>query len=152
MNIDETKQLLAEIAVIDGREVSDEAVAIWQDILQRIPLDIAQEAHKLSRQDSSIRYLEPKHIYSRAMQAAERLAAIEEQQKRQSKVHAANLSKPCPKCNHGIAIVSCDACCNWLWNYHKTNHPGRDHGDRDCFRLVIEKLIPITKTTTPLER
>lgn len=152
MNIDETKQLLAEIAVIDGREVSDEAVAIWQDILQRIPLDIAQEAHKLSRQDSSIRYLEPKHIYSRAMQAAERLAAIENRQKQESKIHASHLSNPCPKCNHGIAIVSCDACCDWLWNYHKTNHPGQNHGDRDCFRLVMDKLIPVTQTRTKPKR
>lgn len=152
MNINETKQLLAEIAVIDGREVTDEAVGIWHSILDRIPLDIAQEAHKLTRQDERVRYLEPKHIYARAMQAAERLAAIEEQQNRQARIHAASLSKPCPKCNHGISIVSCDKCCIWLWNYHKTNHPGQGHGDKDCTEIVIGQLIPTTKTTTPLGR
>lgn len=152
MNINETRQLLAEIAIIDGREVTDEAVAIWQDILQRIPLDIAQEAHKLTRQDERVRYLEPKHIYSRAMQAAERLAALEEREKNQAKVHAAHIGKPCPKCNHGIAIVSCDYCCRWLWNYHKHNHPGQGHGDKDCTEIVMGQLIPLTKTTTPLGR
>lgn len=153
MNIQETQQLLAEIAVIDGREISDEAVNIWYDILQNIPLDIAQEAHRLSRQDPAVRYLEPKHIYARAMQAARKLAEIEESVKRQAEMHASRTqSKPCPKCNHGVSIVSCNACCDWLYRYHKAMHDGQPYGDSHCTELMVNKRIPTNKTLTPLER
>lgn len=148
----ETKKLLAEIAVIDGREISDEAVDIWNDILKLIPLDIAREAHKLCRQDDKIRYLEPKHIYAKAMDAARKLHAQEEQARRLESIHAANQSKPCPRCNHGKAIIACDHCCDWIYRYHVANHPNRAHGDPECGELIMSKRIPLGKALTPMAK
>lgn len=156
MNINETKQLLAEIAVIDGREISDEAVKLWAEILQMIPLDIAQEAHKQCRQDSSIRYLEPKHIYAKAMDAARKLADDERRKQADLDLAAernkAAMSKPAPICQHKLPIVRCDHCCQWMFRYHKMKHAHLPYGDTECTAIMIEQRIPTTKVLEPLPR
>lgn len=156
MNTNETKQLLAEIAVIDGREISDEAVKIWADILQLIPLDIAREAHKLCRQDDQIRYLEPKHIYAKAKQAAQKMIDEERRIKQEAQsieeAHKRSQSKPAPKCNHGIAVIHCGHCCEWLFRFHKARHGHLGYGDAECTEIMIEQRIPTTKVLEPLPR
>lgn len=156
MNIQETTQLLAEIALIDGREISDEAVKIWADILQLIPLDIAREAHKICRQDQNIRYLEPKHIYARAREAAQKMIDAEKQAKAEAEriasKHRAAMSKPAPKCNHDIAVIHCGHCCEWLFRFHKARHAHLPYGDAECTEIMTERRIPTTKVLEPLPR
>ena len=116
MNLLEAKELLAEIAVIDHREISDEAVAIWQGILATVPLEIALEAHRICRQDETIRWLEPKHIYAQAKKAAERLIAEEQRQKAKEEAirrqHDAYKPTPMPICKHGKGLIYCGPCCH----------------------------------------
>jgi hypothetical protein len=156
VNINETKQLLAEIALIDGREISDEAVKIWADILQLIPLDIAREAHKLCRQDDQIRYLEPKHIYAKAKQAAQKMIDEERRIKQEAQsveeAHKRSLSKPAPMCRHELPIVRCDHCCQWMFRYHKAQHGHLPYGDKECTEIMTERRIPTTKVLEPLPR
>lgn len=116
MNLLEAKELLAEIALIDHREISDEAVSVWQSILANIPLEIALEAHRLCRQDDTIRWLEPKHIYAQAKKAAERLIAEEEREKAKQeqlkRMHDQHKPTPMPKCKHGKGLIYCGPCCH----------------------------------------
>lgn len=154
MNENETKQLLAEIAVIDGREISDEAIKIWADILKLIPLDIAREAHKLCRQDDQIRYLEPKHIYAKAKQAAQKMIdeerRVKDEAKRLEEAHNRSLSKPAPTCNHNISVISCNHCCEWMSRYHKARHAHLPYGDKECTEIMTQRRIPTTKVLEPL--
>lgn len=156
MNINETKQLLAEIAVIDGREITDEAVKIWADILELIPLDIAQEAHRQCRQDDRIRYLEPKHIYANAMNAARKLAEDERKHKdeleKAAERNKAAMSKPAPICQHNKSIVQCGHCCEWMFRFHKARHAHLPYGDAECTEIMMQRRIPTTKVLEPLPR
>jgi hypothetical protein len=112
MNIIETKQLLEEIAAIDGRKLTPESVAAWQGILAGIPFEIAQEAHKLARRDERINYLEPRHIASWAKEAAFRL------DRDKPRVIEEFKFDPQPVCKaHGKPILSCDPCCHRLYRY-----------------------------------
>lgn len=111
MNITETKQLLQEIQVIDKRQITPELIQAWQGILGHIPLDVAQEAHKLARRDSQIQYLEPRHIIIWAKEAAFKLDREQGKQKPAETI----LGDPEPICReHSSRIMSCDACCSKL--------------------------------------
>jgi hypothetical protein len=111
MNITETKQLLQEVSVIDKRQVSPELIQAWQGILGHIPLDVAQEAHKLARRDSGIQYLEPKHIVVWAKEAAFKLDREQGKQKPQEVL----TGTPEPVCReHQARIMSCDPCASKL--------------------------------------
>lgn len=112
MNIIETKELLEEVAAIDGRKLTPETVAAWQGILAGIPLEIAREAHKLARRDANISYLEPKHIFSWSREAAFRL-----DREKPKPVEEKSFS-PQPVCKaHNKPILSCDPCCHRIYKF-----------------------------------
>ena len=69
MNKSEVKLLLADVAAIDNRRVSEETVTAWYAVLGHLSLPVAQRALIMARQDEKIDYLEPKHIVSRARDA-----------------------------------------------------------------------------------
>lgn len=69
MNKAEVKLLLADVAAIDNRRVSEETVTAWHAVLNHLSLPVAQRALILARQDEKVEYLEPKHIVSRARDA-----------------------------------------------------------------------------------
>lgn len=142
MNLQETKKLLAEIALIDGRALSEELAITWQSILERVPFDIAQEAHRICRQDETIRYLEPKHIYARAMQAAKKLADAEERDRAAAEAHNRHKPTPPPICGHGWRLVDCIPCCRWFGENHRKNHADVPEC-LECVRIMRAKEIPI---------
>jgi hypothetical protein len=108
MNISETKSLLDAISAIDNRKVTAEVVDAWHQILGQIPNDIAKEALKLAQQDASIKYLEPRHIFAWAKEAAFRLD--------RNKVVEAEVLRgtPEPTCKHDKKLLSCGTCCREL--------------------------------------
>lgn len=142
MNLQETKKLLAEIALIDGRALSEELAITWQKILERVPFDIAQESHRLCRQDENIKWLEPKHIYARAMAAAKKLIEAEERAKDLAEAHDRHKPTPAPLCNHGRRLVDCIPCCDWFRKNHEANHP-QNQDCLECVRIMRAKQIPI---------
>jgi len=107
----ETKQLLDEIAAIDNRQVTPEVVEAWHTIIKHIPIEIAQEAHRIARRNEQIGRLEPKHILGRAQEAAYSL----DRQKPKTVYERPIDIAPQPTCReHGKKIMACDPCCRKL--------------------------------------
>jgi hypothetical protein len=109
MKLSETTFLLKQIATLDNRKVNDEVIAAWHEVIGQLPFDIAKEALKLAQQDSSVKYLEPRHIFGWAKEAAFRLDRTKPNEQVQ------NLrGTPEPSCKHGIKVNSCKRCCRDL--------------------------------------
>jgi hypothetical protein len=116
MQINETKKLLFQIAVIDNRKLSDEVAEGWHKVIGHIPFEIAEEALKLAQQDTSIRYLEPRHIVGWAKEAAFRL---DRNKPREAEVIR---GAPQPRCKeHNKLIIDCNPCCHQLYLYTTSN-------------------------------
>jgi hypothetical protein len=111
MNKAEVKLLLADVAAIDNRRVSEETVNAWSGVLGHLSLPVAQRALIMARQDEKVDYLEPRHIVGRARDARmalDRSAApgFGEESWR---------SDPEPVCiSHESRITKCDECCALL--------------------------------------
>lgn len=109
MKLSETTLLLRQIATLDNRKVNDEVIAAWHEVIGQLPFDIAKEALKLAQQDASVKYLEPRHIFGWAKEAAFRL----DRNKLSDQVQ--NLrGTPEPNCKHDIKVNSCKSCCKEL--------------------------------------
>jgi len=109
MILSETKALLDSIAALDNRKVTAESLNAWHEVIGQLPFEIAKEALKLAQQDSTIKYLEPRHIFGWAFEAEFRLDRTKPNEQVQ------NLrGTPEPSCNHGIKVNSCKACCRDL--------------------------------------
>jgi hypothetical protein len=112
MNITETKQLLDSISAIDNRTVTVDTLNAWHGVIGNIPLEIAREALKLAQQDASIKYLEPRHIFGWAKEAAFRLDRT-----KPKKPEILN-GTPMPECkDHAQGILTCDPCCHRLYKF-----------------------------------
>lgn len=109
MTLSETKALLDSIAALDNRKVTAESLNAWHEVIGQLPFEIAKEALKLAQQDSTIKYLEPRHIFGWAKEAAFRLDRTKPNEQVQ------NLrGTPEPSCKHGIKVNSCKPCCKDL--------------------------------------
>ena len=117
MNITETKQLLESISALDNRKVTPETIDAWHSVIGQIPFDIAKEALKLAQQDASIKYLEPRHVFGWAKEAAFRL------DRQKPKVEEERVGSPQSRCKgHGKPILSCDPCCHRLYKYSEQSN------------------------------
>jgi len=107
LNKSEVKLLLADVAAIDNRRVTDETVTAWHAVLGHLSLPVAQKALVLARQDEKVEYLEPRHIVARgrdARMAIDRSAADRAEE-------ASWRSDPEPICvPHDIGITKCAPC------------------------------------------
>jgi len=116
MNITETRTILEKVAAIDNRKVTPESLDAWHDIIGAIPFDIAKQALKLAQQDSSVKYLEPRHIMGWAKEAAFRL------DKEKPKAPESITGDPMPLCrDHSKPILACDPCCHRLYKWQESN-------------------------------
>jgi len=116
MNKAETKTLLDAVSAIDNRKITQPLLDGWYDILKQIPIDIALEAHRLARKSESIAYLEPKHIFGFAKEAAYQLDR--DKPKPQEEVKRGD---PMPNCQHDKPIFDCKPCCRTLSQYLDQN-------------------------------
>lgn len=106
MNKSEVKLLLADVAAIDNRRVSEETVTAWHSVIGHLSLHVAQKAHVMARQDEKVDYLEPRHIVSRS-----RDAIIAMNSSKPSEEEKNWRSDPVPVCMpHGELITSCKPC------------------------------------------
>jgi len=111
MNKSEIKLLLADVAAIDNRRVTEETVNAWSGVLGHLSLPVAQRAVIMARQDEKVDYLEPRHIISRARDA--RMAIDRSVEDRSEE--ASWRSDPEPICvTHNSRITKCDKCCALL--------------------------------------
>ena len=111
MNKTEVKLLLADVAAIDNRRVTDETVNAWFAVLGHLSLLVAQRALIMARQDEKVDYLEPRHIIGRARDARMFL----DQSAAGTSVEDSWRSDPEPICvPHESRITKCDKCCALL--------------------------------------
>ena len=116
MNLKETETLLREMFAIDGRHLDADKIKAWHNVVGKMPLDIAQRALRMARQDERIGYVEPKHIIGKAKEAAE---AMDRQEQREKKQEPVKKGVAMPSCIHGEGLLYCDPCCNTLWVYQR---------------------------------
>ena len=110
MNLNETKAILKDIALIDNRRL-DEAVAMaWHAVIGFMPYDIAREALRLAQQDPTVKYLEPRHIAGWAREAAFRL---DREKPKKLESTTGDLQPICRE--HEAQILACDPCCHALF-------------------------------------
>lgn len=108
MNKIETKSLLDAIAAVDNRKVTPEVIEVWHGIIGFMSFDLAKEALKLAQTDSSIRWMEPRHIVAWSKEASFRMS-------RDLPVDVTQpAGVPAPKCKHGKSLPMCVPCCKEL--------------------------------------
>jgi hypothetical protein len=110
MNKTETQEILRQVAVVDNRKVGPETLDAWHTIIGRIPFDIAKEALMLAQQDSTIKYLEPRHIVGWAKEAAFRL---DRAKPKPAEGEYRKVAQPVCRA-HSLPIISCRPCCHQM--------------------------------------
>lgn len=107
MNKSEVKLLLADVAAIDNRRVTEETVVAWHAVLGHLSLPVAQKALVMARQDEKVDYLEPKHIVARARDARMAIERSPDSRAEESSWRA----EPEPICvPHHTRITQCKPC------------------------------------------
>ena len=139
MNLKETETLLREMFAIDGRKLEAEKIAAWRESLSSMQLDVAQAALRKCRADERISYVEPKHIWGKAKEAAQELDRIQQQQQ-VAEEQVKPVVRTQPTCKHDKLLLSCNACCRDMNNFHET------HGDvfecaELCHNFAKENLL-----------
>lgn len=69
MNLTETKELLAKIAAVDNRDLSEITAKAWFEVIGGLSYTVAERALVLARQDPKINWLEPRHILEKSRDA-----------------------------------------------------------------------------------
>ncbi len=62
MNLDETKKLLGEVAVVDNRKLGMDALRTWHEYLAGFTLDQCRDALKTHRQNAPDVWVMPGHL------------------------------------------------------------------------------------------
>lgn len=145
MNLNETKAILKQVAVIDNRKL-DEAVALaWHAIIGQMDFEVAKQALVLARQDASIGYLEPKHLVHWGKEANHRLSRNQAPEDIRPKDFVRE-----PLCRaHGSKILSCDECCRRVMEKADSMRmfevPSKDNGFLDLMAKGHNELHAWTK-------
>lgn len=66
MQASQTSDLLAELAAVDNREVTQLTVEAWHEVIGHLEYAVARRALVKARQNITIDYVEPKHILAHA--------------------------------------------------------------------------------------
>lgn len=69
MNLTEVKELLAKVAAVDNRELSEVMAKAWFEVIGSLSYRVAERALVLARRDSRIDWLMPKHIMEKSRDA-----------------------------------------------------------------------------------
>lgn len=105
MNLNETKAILKEIALIDNRKLDESVAMAWHAVIGHMKFEVAQQALILARQDASIGYLEPKHLVQWGREASHRINRNKYEERHDEMV-------PEPICrSHSKKITECKVCC-----------------------------------------
>lgn len=93
MNLQETKDLLARVSAVDGRELSEVTAQAWQELLAQLSHTVAVRALKLAQQDQNIQWVQPKHILGKVPNATAEL----NREAQVEKTHSEDDWIACPK-------------------------------------------------------
>lgn len=110
MNKTETAELIEFLSLVDGRKISTEKIMAWHELVGFLEYPVAKQAVLEAQRDSTIQYIEPKHILGKAKSIKDRQKAeLARQEQFQEKPLA--FGSRMPKCQHNIGILLCDPCC-----------------------------------------
>ncbi len=123
MHINETKQILARVAAVDSRELSEAMAQAWHDIIGHIDYTVAVRAVILAQRDPQIQWIQPKHVLGKAVDAT---LELNRELRRNQYPDDTWKEDPQPTCKpHNSLITECDPCCATLSQRAK-QYPGED--------------------------
>lgn len=73
MEISDTRALLARLAAIDGRELSEAVAQAWHSVIGHLAADVANAALTLALREPQLGKLEPKHVMTKVPSAIQDL-------------------------------------------------------------------------------
>lgn len=106
----ETAELIEYLSLVDGRKITSDKIMAWHDLLGFLDYPVAKEAVIQCQRDSTINYIEPKHVLAAARTIRDR-HKIEAQKQSQLQEKPVINGSRMPKCQHGLGLLFCDPCC-----------------------------------------
>lgn len=73
MNLRETKEILARIAAVDNRDLSEATATAWHEVIGDLEYTVAVRALKLAQRDPKTSWLQPKHLMEKVHEATAQL-------------------------------------------------------------------------------
>jgi len=108
MTKNELKEIMEYLSAIDNRQLTAEKLQVWFDLIGYLDFAEAKTAVIEAQRDSSISYVEAKHVIAHSLRIKEKRKA---EQTRATSYTEERKGTPQPKCAHGIGLVTCDPCC-----------------------------------------
>jgi hypothetical protein len=106
----ELKDLMEYLSAIDNRQLTAEKLQVWFDLIGYLDFSDAKAAVIEAQRDTSISYVEAKHVIAFASRIKDR-RKTEENRERALNPEETKVGTPMPKCAHGIGLLTCDPCC-----------------------------------------
>jgi hypothetical protein len=106
----ELKELMDYLSAIDNRQITTEKLQVWYDLVGYLDFNDAKQAVIEAQRDTSISYVEAKHVIAFAARIKDR-RKTEENRERALNPEENKVGSPMPKCAHGIGLLTCDPCC-----------------------------------------
>ncbi len=94
MNLSETKELLAKIAAVDNRDLSELTAKAWYEVIGSLSFRVADKALVIARSDPKINWLEPKHILDKSRDAITELNREESRKQEPEEASWQSCKKP----------------------------------------------------------
>jgi sugar-specific transcriptional regulator TrmB len=102
MNLRETKELLARVAAVDNRELSEAMAEQWQELIGDLNFKVAKRALKLAQRDQKVQWVQPKDIVAKMHDAIAELNREVQSEKSEEQEEWV----PCPKPSNYDQMVS----------------------------------------------
>lgn len=118
LKITDVEKLLKQMATVDNREVTANTISTWYDILleidtnETVSLADLLEALKECRKDTTVKWVEPRHIIARVKNIIAKRLEAEASIERKAAIGAEGV--PCPECEHDKLIINCMPCAKKL--------------------------------------
>lgn len=109
----ELGELMDYLSAIDNRQITAEKLQVWFDLIGYLDFEDAKQAVVEAQRESSIQYVEAKHVIAFAAKIRDR-RKTEENRNRATTFEDDKKGVPQPDCVHGKKLLSCDPCCRNL--------------------------------------
>jgi hypothetical protein len=110
MTKSELKELMEYLSAIDNRQLTAEKLQVWFDLIGYLDFADAKQAIIEAQRETSISYVEAKHVIAFTARIRER-RKTEEQRARATSFQPERVGDPHPICAHGKRLLTCDPCC-----------------------------------------
>ena len=109
----DTERIVRKAAVLDNRQVTDEVIDAWHEVVGHVDYTVAERALIKARQDPNINWLEPRHVVAKARDAI--IELNDEARALAREAEDEGRADPEPICrDHRLRITTCLECCRRL--------------------------------------